>query len=68
VGRSDAGHSALLPGITYIFQPENGQEIAHFGHDWTDSFHPGMLVAVFYHPLEPQIHVALCESFYDIAY
>jgi hypothetical protein len=31
-------------------------------------FHPGMLVPVLYDPLEPQIHVALCESFYDIAY
>jgi hypothetical protein len=58
----------LLTAITYIFQPENAQEIADFGHDWTDSFHPGMLVPVFYDPLEPQIHVALCESFYDIAY
>jgi hypothetical protein len=68
VGRSDAGHSAWLPGITYIFQLETSQEIADFGHDWTGSFHPGMLVPGFYDPREPQIHVALCESSYDIAY
>ena len=50
VGRSDAGHSASLPGITYISQPENDQEIPDFGHDRTDSFHTGMLVPVFCRP------------------
>lgn len=63
---SSAGHNSLLPGITYKFQAGNGKEIEDFDQDWTDSFHEGMLVPIFYDSLKPENHVAICASFYDI--
>lgn len=64
--RSNAGRGALLPGITYKFQAENGVELEDFDQDWTDSFHKGMVVPVFYDPLKPENHVAMCASFYYV--
>jgi MFS family permease len=63
---SNAGRSTLLPGIIYEFETAEGKKLEDFDHDWTDSFHEGMLVPVFYDPLKPENHVAMCASFYDI--
>lgn len=63
---SDAGMRALLPGITYKFCTENGSEIEGFDRDWTDSYHKEMLVPVFYDSAQPENHVAMCASFYDV--
>ncbi len=60
---SSAGRGTLLPGITYRFQAETGEELEDFDHDWTDSFHQGMIVPIFYDPLKPENHVAMCASF-----
>ena len=64
--RSNAGRGKLLPGITYRFRPGNGAELEDFDHDWTDSFHAGMVVPIFYDPLKPENHVAMCASFYHV--
>lgn len=66
VKESSAGQSALLPGITYEFQTEVGKPLEDFDQDWTDSFHKGMLVPVFYDSAQPENHVAMCASFYDV--
>jgi hypothetical protein len=63
---SNAGRGALLPGITYKFLTESGKEIEDFDQDWTDSFHEGMVVPVFYDASAPENHVAMCASFYDV--
>jgi len=64
--KSNAGKGALLPGITYRFLIKVGKEIEDYDHDWTDSYHQGMVVPVFVHPLQPENHVATCASFYDV--
>lgn len=64
--KSDAGRRALLPGITYKFWTESGNEIEDFDHDWTDSYHKEMVVPVFYDSARPENHVAMCASFYDV--
>lgn len=63
---SNAGTRALLPGVTYKFHIENGDEIEDFDHDWTDSYHKEMIVPVFYDSARPENHVAMCASFYDV--
>lgn len=64
--KSDAGRRALLPGITYKFSTESGNEIEDFDHDWTGSYHKEMVVPVFYDSARPENHVAMCASFYDV--
>ena len=66
VVESDAGMRALLPGITYKFGTENGNEIEGFDRDWTDSYHKEMVVPVFYDSARPENHVAMCASFHDV--
>jgi len=66
VMNSNAGHSALLPGVIYRFRTENGEQFEKFDHDWTDSYHQGMVVPVFHDPAIPENHVAMCASFYDV--
>jgi hypothetical protein len=63
---SDAGRGSLLPGARYKFETGDGKEIEGFDQDWTDSFHPGMVVPVFYDSRNPENHVAMCGSFYDV--
>ncbi|MBV9888996.1 MAG: hypothetical protein JO119_20830 [Acidobacteria bacterium] len=63
---SDAGRAAWLPGVRYSFRTKNGIEIEGFDQDWTDSYHQGMVVAVFHDSAEPKNHVAMCGSFYDV--
>ena len=63
---SNAGRGALLPGITYRFLTESGKQTEDFDQDWTDSYHPGMVVPVFYDAAIPENHVAMCASFYDV--
>jgi hypothetical protein len=64
--KSNAGRGVLLPGITYRFLTENGKQIEDFDQDWTDSYHQGMVVPVFYDSALPENHVAMCASFYDV--
>jgi hypothetical protein len=64
---SKAGRGALLPGIIYQFQTAKGKDLEDFDQDWTDSFHVGMVVPVFYDPAKPENHVAMCASFYDVS-
>lgn len=64
--KSNAGKGALLPGITYRFETKDGKEIENYDHDWTDSYHQGMVVPVFVHPLQPENYVAMCASFYNV--
>lgn len=64
---SKAGRGALLPGIIYQFQTAEGKDLEDFDQDWTDSFHEGMVVPVFYDPAKPENHVAMCASFYDVS-
>jgi hypothetical protein len=63
---SRAGQGALLPGIIYQFQTAQGKYLEDFDQDWTDSFHEGMLVPVFYDSAKPENHVAMCASFYNV--
>jgi hypothetical protein len=63
---SNAGRGALLPGIIYEFETPEGKKLEGFDYDWTDSFHEGMLVPLFYDCLKPENHVAMCASFYDV--
>ena len=64
--KSDAGKGTLLPGITYRFLAKDGKEIEEYDHDWTDSYHQGMVVPVFVQSHHPENHVAMCASFYDV--
>jgi len=66
VVNSSAGTRALLPGITYKFRSENGNEIQDFDHDWADSYDKEMVVPVFYDSAQPENHVAMCASFYNV--
>lgn len=66
VKESSAGQGARLPGITYEFQTAVGKPLEDSDRDWTDSFHQGMLVPVFYDSAQPENHVAMCASFYDV--
>lgn len=66
VKESSAGQGARLPGITYEFQTVAGKPLGDSDQDWTDSFHQGMLVPVFYDSAQPENHVAMCASFYDV--
>lgn len=63
---SDAGMRTFLPGITYKFCTENGNEMEGFDRDWTDSYYKEMLVPVFYDSARPENHVAMCASFYGV--
>lgn len=63
---SNAGRGALLPGIIYEFETEEGKKLEDFDHDWTGSFHEGMLVPLFYDSMKPENHVTMCASFYDV--
>ncbi|HEV2194569.1 MAG TPA: hypothetical protein VGR55_03260 [Candidatus Acidoferrum sp.] len=63
---SDAGMRTFLPGITYKFCTEDGNEREGFDRDWTDSYHKEMVVPVFYDSARPENRVAMCASFYDV--